>query len=168
LVRFSGDYYIGGDHSRMVIPAPDFRFKQKSFHFTHVVLLNVRIWKLVYVSKPILYDYRGLGEWNPHCIQDPISLNPLAPGTSQYTVSNVNTQSEKVRPQWNSPTITQYPTASAVEGVHFVSTPITAIDQIYLFTVNIADWYSVIYEFNVSITASQVSAMEQEIHSVGQ
>jgi len=89
LIHYNDDYYIGGCHSRI--------YTGYFQHYTHIVLLDVSTWKLVYVSKPVMYlcDIKEkLNSWNlspnsskpldtfntilmdktPHLIQDPISL----------------------------------------------------------------------------------------------
>ena len=89
-----GDYFIGGCHSRIN------RFGYFE-HYTHIVLLDTNSWKLVYVSKPVMYLVDdclkdvSLNSWwldfspstkpldtlhnllidkTPHIIQDPVSL----------------------------------------------------------------------------------------------
>jgi hypothetical protein len=88
----SNRYYIGGCHSRIS--------KDAFYHFTHLILLDVENWALIYVSKPVMYEYtlneqlncacetntrkgklKALMKFNnilidksPHCIQDPISI----------------------------------------------------------------------------------------------
>ena len=88
LIHYKDEYYIGGCHSRI--------YKDCFQHYTHIVLLDTKLWKLVYVSKPVMYYYplnEKLNAWNinntskeldknynilndksPHIIQDPISL----------------------------------------------------------------------------------------------
>ena len=91
LIQYKDEYYIGGCHSRI---------KKDIFeHYTHIILLNTNNWELVYVSKPVLYNYNLTDKLNvlnerwisygkkkldtvnnilidksPNIIQDPISL----------------------------------------------------------------------------------------------
>jgi hypothetical protein len=95
LIPWNGDhYFIGGCHSRIN------RFEYFE-HCTHIVILDTNSWKLVYVSKPVMYlvddTLKGvsLNSWwlelspstkpldtlhniltdkTPHIIQDPVSL----------------------------------------------------------------------------------------------
>ena len=89
LIHYKNGYYIGGCHSRI--------YKNCFEHYTHIVLLDTNTWKLVYVSKPVMYlcelkDH--LNSWwyrpdstkkidtlhniiidkTPNIIQDPVSL----------------------------------------------------------------------------------------------
>lgn len=81
LVHYRDGLFIGGCHSRMK--------PHKFFHFTHIVLLDVVNWRIVYLSKPVAYLYAGNEletlekasilidlKINTNCIQDPISMNP--------------------------------------------------------------------------------------------
>jgi hypothetical protein len=83
MIPLFGDYYIGADHSRLMTPTPDPIHPIKSYHFTHIVILNVRQWKVVHVTRPLLYFYNGAGDENPYCIQDPVSINKL-PANYKY------------------------------------------------------------------------------------
>ena len=78
LLHYRNNYYIGGCHSRI-------HDGTRFYHFTHIVLLDVVNWKIVFLSKPIIYNYQKydisrinstniLFDMNPHCIQDPISM----------------------------------------------------------------------------------------------
>ena len=89
LIHYKDGYYIGGCHSRIYTDC----FK----HYTHIVLLDTQNWKVVYVSKPVMYlceIKEHLNSWHlspgstkqidvlhniiidktPNIIQDPISL----------------------------------------------------------------------------------------------
>jgi hypothetical protein len=92
LIHYKDGYYIGGCHSRID--------KKDWFeHYTHIILLDTNSWKLVYVSKPVMYlcdelrnisynswwlsspsvktldmNYNILTDRIPHIIQDPISF----------------------------------------------------------------------------------------------
>jgi hypothetical protein len=93
LIPYGDDcrYFIGGCHSRIS--------KQCFEHYTHIVLLDTVFWKLVYVSKPVMYLYepcdKVFNSWwvslkpstkrldtlhnilmdkTPNIIQDPVSL----------------------------------------------------------------------------------------------
>lgn len=78
LLHYRDNYYIGGCHSRI-------HDGKRFYHFTHIVLLDVVNWKIVFLSKPIIYNYQKydmlrvnatnvLFDMNPNCIQDPISM----------------------------------------------------------------------------------------------
>jgi hypothetical protein len=78
LIHYREKYYMGGCHSRW---SDGIRF----YHFTHMVLLDVEKWKIVYVSKPVMYNYNKndmvcvngtniLLDIHPNCIQDPVSI----------------------------------------------------------------------------------------------
>jgi hypothetical protein len=87
LIHYKDQYYIGGCHSRI--------YKECFEHYTHIIILDTNNWELVYVSKPILYNYHlsdDLNCWglrnkkkldtynnilidkSPNLIQDPISM----------------------------------------------------------------------------------------------
>lgn len=88
LLHYKDNYYIGGVHSRLQ--------KDCFIHFSHIVLLDIEKWELVYLSKPILYKYllhdklrvhdknkpfksldtlhNVIIDKTPNLIQDPISL----------------------------------------------------------------------------------------------
>jgi len=90
LIQYKDHYYIGGCHSRIHSGCYQ--------HYTHIVLLDTLKWKIVYLSKAVMYNYTlndKLNAWNvkyspmvkeldkiyniindktPHIIQDPISL----------------------------------------------------------------------------------------------
>jgi hypothetical protein len=89
LIHYKDGYYIGGCHSRI--------YKDCFEHYTHIILLDTNNWKLVYVSKPVMYLYEikeNLNSWwlspgstkkvdvmnniivdkTPNIIQDPISI----------------------------------------------------------------------------------------------
>jgi len=89
LIHYRDGYYIGGCHSRI--------YKDCFEHYTHIILLDTNNWKLVYVSKPVMYlceIKEKLNSWwlspsstkkidvfnniivdkTPNIIQDPISL----------------------------------------------------------------------------------------------
>jgi hypothetical protein len=96
LLHYRDNYYIGGCHSRV-------NDGSRFYHFTHIVLLDVVNWTIVYLSKPIIYNYTPLNisnvkgkplainrckkyellrvnttnvlfDMKPNCIQDPISM----------------------------------------------------------------------------------------------
>ena len=89
LIKYKDNYFIGCCHSRI--------HKTCHQHYTHVILLDALNWKIIYISKPVMYHYSlndKLNAWNnkysslkeidkihnilndrtPHIIQDPISL----------------------------------------------------------------------------------------------
>jgi hypothetical protein len=89
LIHYKDQYYIGGCHSRI--------YSDCFEHYTHIILLDTMNWKLVYVSKPVMYlcdISTPLNAWHscentskpldrfhtiivdktPNIIQDPISL----------------------------------------------------------------------------------------------
>jgi hypothetical protein len=90
LIKYKDDYYIGGCHSRI--------HKKCYQHYTNIILLDTNNWKLIYLSKPVMYYYSmnvNLNAWHvnyrpsvkyidkihnilndttPNIIQDPISL----------------------------------------------------------------------------------------------
>jgi len=89
LIHYKEGYFIGGCHSRIHTTCFE--------HYTHIILLDTNNWKLVYVSKPVLYLSEikdNLNSWwlspgstkpldifhniitdkTPNIIQDPISL----------------------------------------------------------------------------------------------
>ena len=49
LIPFNNRYYIGACHSNIVL--------DKLHFFTHIVLLDIQTWRIVYVSKPVLFHY---------------------------------------------------------------------------------------------------------------
>lgn len=82
LLFYEKNYYIGGCHSRVID-------NNIIYHNTHIVILDVKEWKLLYLSKPIMYNYNEKNlktfhtiliengvhhEKNNNVIQDPISL----------------------------------------------------------------------------------------------
>ena len=78
LLHYRDNYYIGGCHSRI-------HDGRRFYHFTHIVLLDVVNWAIVFLSKPIVYNYKKndmlrvngtniLFDMNPNCIQDPVSI----------------------------------------------------------------------------------------------
>jgi hypothetical protein len=66
LLHYRDNYYIGGCHSRL-------DDGNRFYHFTHIVLLDVVNWKIVYLSKPIIYNYRPLNISNMK--GEPLALN---------------------------------------------------------------------------------------------
>ena len=71
LLHYRNNYYVGGCHSRH---DDGTRF----YHFTHIVLLDVVNWKIVYLSKPIIYNYIPLDIYkgaNSSVTQDSKALN---------------------------------------------------------------------------------------------
>lgn len=89
LIHYKDGYYIGGCHSRI--------HRDCFEHYTHIIILDINNWKLVYVSKPVMYlceIKEELNSWwlshgsskkidvlnniiidkSPHIIQDPISI----------------------------------------------------------------------------------------------
>jgi hypothetical protein len=78
LLHYKDNYYIGGCHSR-------YDDGRRFYHFTHIILLDVEKWEIVFLSKPIIYNYKKkditcingttiILDINPNCIQDPVSL----------------------------------------------------------------------------------------------
>jgi hypothetical protein len=78
LLHYRDNYYIGGCHSRI-------HDGTRFYHFTHIVLLDVVNWTIVFLSKPVIYNYKKndilrvngtnvLFDMKPNCIQDPISM----------------------------------------------------------------------------------------------
>jgi len=78
LLHYRDNYYIGGCHSRT-------HDGTRFYHFTHIVLLDVVNWTIVFLSKPVIYNYKNndilrvngtnvLFDMKPNCIQDPISM----------------------------------------------------------------------------------------------
>jgi len=78
LLHYRDNYYIGGCHSRI-------HDGTRFYHFTHIVLLDVVNWTIVFLSKPVIYNYKKndilrvngtniLFDMNPNCIQDPVSI----------------------------------------------------------------------------------------------
>jgi len=79
LVQYQDNLFLGGCHSRI-------HFKGGYYHFSHLVIINVKDWKIVHVSRPMGFSYNGddLGVLNhvlldrhPFIIQDPVSLSKL-------------------------------------------------------------------------------------------
>jgi hypothetical protein len=72
----SSGYFIGGCHSR--IDKTDW-FE----HYTHIVVLDTNLWKLLYVSKPVMYcignELKGvsLNSWWVHCSPSTKPLDTL-------------------------------------------------------------------------------------------
>jgi len=90
LIKYKEDYFIGGCHSRI--------YKKCYEHYTNIIILDTSKWKIVYISKPVLYyyslndklnawhvnytpaikeidkKYNILNDCSPNIIQDPISL----------------------------------------------------------------------------------------------
>lgn len=90
LIHYREQYYIGACHSRM-------GYHNRINYFTHIVLLDVENWKLVYISKPVLYKYDGnelqkVGDILYHIthllVQSPISINRKS-DTEFYLTVNV-------------------------------------------------------------------------------
>jgi len=50
LLHYKNNYYIGTAHSRV-------HTEKTVFNYTHIILLDTEKWKLVYVSKPVMYNY---------------------------------------------------------------------------------------------------------------
>ena len=78
LLHYRDNYYIGGCHSRI-------HDGTRFYHFTHIVLLDVVNWRIVFLSKPVIYNYKKndiirvngtnvMFDMNPNCIQDPVSM----------------------------------------------------------------------------------------------
>jgi hypothetical protein len=90
LIKYQDDYFIGGCHSRIYTNCYE--------HYTHIILLDTLNWKIIYLSKPVMFNYSSnekLNAWavdyrpnekkidtiynvlhdkTPNIIQDPISL----------------------------------------------------------------------------------------------
>jgi len=89
LIHYKDNYYIGGCHSRLC-------YKDRFNYFTHIILLNVENWEIVYVSKPIMYKYDGIELQhiggvlyhitNP-LIQSPVSINRKSDNIFYLTVN---------------------------------------------------------------------------------
>jgi hypothetical protein len=103
LIQYKDHYYIGGCHSRI--------YDGCYQHYSHIILLDTLKWKIVYLSKAVMYNYtlnNKLNAWNityshmikemgrkynilndksPHIIQDPISL--YVNGGKYYITINV-------------------------------------------------------------------------------
>jgi len=103
LIQYKDHYYIGGCHSRI--------YDGCYQHYSHIILLDTLKWKIVYLSKSVMYNYTlndKLNAWNisysrrikemgriynilndksPHIIQDPISL--YVNGGKYYITINV-------------------------------------------------------------------------------
>ena len=78
LLHYRDNYYIGGCHSRL-------NDGTRFFHFTHIILLDVVNWRIVFLSKPVIYNYKKndimringtnvMFDMKPNCIQDPVSM----------------------------------------------------------------------------------------------
>lgn len=52
LIHYRGKYYIGACHDRI-------GFHGRINYLTHIILLDVENWEIVYVSKPVAFRYRG-------------------------------------------------------------------------------------------------------------
>lgn len=81
LINCNNTHYIGGCHSRVF-------FENNYYHFTHIVMLDVKTWKILYLSKPVMYtcmedgiekipDTNIIFRFLPDCIQDPVSIQKL-------------------------------------------------------------------------------------------
>jgi hypothetical protein len=150
LVPLFGDYYIGGDHSRVIFPSPNNpKDRPKSFHFTHLVILDVRHWKVVFVSKPLLYDTNHFADDHYFCIQDPISLNRIDNFT--YSIAE-----------------DRFIVINNTTGISSGPAPVDAtVQHRFLLTSNIADRYSLAYELSVSITEQEVAELATRHVPVG-
>jgi hypothetical protein len=138
-VSLFGDYYLGGGHSRVMMPNPNNTAdKHKSFHFTHLVILDVRHWNVVHVSKPLLYDTKHFADDNRFCIQDPISLIRI----ENFTYS-----------------VTQDRFIDIDNTASLNSSPDADKQHRFLLTSNIADRYSLAYELDLNVTAKEVSEL---------
>ena len=49
LLQYKDDYYIGSIHTRL--------YYKKHLYYTLIVLLDTKKWEIVYLSKPVLYNY---------------------------------------------------------------------------------------------------------------
>jgi hypothetical protein len=81
LINCNNTHYIGGCHSRVLCG-------NSFYHFTHIVLLDVINWKILYLSNPVMYtcmrdgidkipDTNIILRFLPDCIQDPISIQKI-------------------------------------------------------------------------------------------
>ena len=69
LLHYRDNYYIGGCHSRI-------NDGSRFYHFTHIVLLDTVNWTIVYLSKPIIYNYTPLNNGTSLSVpQDVKALN---------------------------------------------------------------------------------------------
>ena len=64
LIHYKDDLYIGGchtrilgNHTRLLKDYSQIFDNRAMFYYTHIVLLNVKDWSIVYLSKPIMYNY---------------------------------------------------------------------------------------------------------------
>jgi len=105
LLPYKEDYYLGFCHSRLQDGV--------YWHFTHAVILDTKNWKVVYVSKPILYRPSSnlprisnvlFSYPERNCIQDPVSF--LTDGT--VTVNFDDTTSLLYKVHVPEPIFTQY------------------------------------------------------------
>jgi hypothetical protein len=133
------DYYLGGVHSRYVVPLVRSLIKRskevKVYHFTNIVVLDAKNWKVVRITKPVFFDYGSRGDEYRNCIQDPISVVTVP---ADYVMS-----------------LSQETTNPTIQS-RFV-TPKDK-EQIYLFTVNLGDHYSCIYEFTLNLPSLVLAA----------
>lgn len=63
LIHYKDNYYIGGCHSRI--------YKGCFHHYTIIILLDTKEWKIIYLSKPIIYYYsltNKLNAWHEKCL----------------------------------------------------------------------------------------------------
>ena len=113
LIHYCDEYYIGGCHSRI--------FNNCYEHYTHIILLDTNKWELVYVSKPVMYNYN---------LKDKLHSWWLSPGSKKEldTINNVLVD--------KSPNIIQDPISLYLK------------DEKYYITINIRDCVSLLYEIN--------------------
>jgi len=111
LIHYDKGYYIGGCHSRIL--------KNCYEHYTHIILLNTNTWELVYVSKPIMYEYDLKHELNAWF---------LSPGSKKKLDTSNNIICDK------SPDIIQDPISFYMK------------DNKYYITINVRDCVSLLYE----------------------
>jgi hypothetical protein len=135
LVPYFGDYYIGGAHSRLYIANPLKHGEEKSFHFTHLVVLDVRHWKVVHVTRPLLYDTKRFAADSRYCIQDPISI--IRADDIYYSVVGGKDV-----------------VATGTRAI--ANNPESRIPARFLATVNVADVYSLAYELTVATPKKEI------------
>jgi hypothetical protein len=81
LLHYKDNYYIGGCHSR-------YDDGRRFYHFTHIILLDVEKWEIVFLSKPIIYNYR------PSHISSALQQLPLSLKIADF-VGDSNVQRRK-------------------------------------------------------------------------
>ena len=67
LIHYKNEYYVGGCHSRI--------HYKGIYYNTHIILLDTIKWEIVYLSKPIMYNYNNNNNNNLTTIQNKNILN---------------------------------------------------------------------------------------------